>query len=109
MRSYAYCVASSSLCVLSEVSEKCEQCHRFNRPCDLASFWAEVYRLLKQSDDLKEKVLEVEVKALRLRKQRRVILKKVRALGAREKSNIEGLKMDEAAFAAFESFAEEQP
>jgi hypothetical protein len=54
-------------------------------------------------------VLKAEVKALRLRKQRRVILKKVRALGTREESNIEGLKMDKAAFAAFEPFVEKQP
>jgi hypothetical protein len=108
MRPCAYCMASSSLYVLSEVSEKCEQCHRFNRPYDLTSLWAEVYRLLKQSDDLKEKVLEAEVKALRLRKQRRVILKKVRALGAREENNIEGLEMNEAAFAAFEPSVERQ-
>jgi hypothetical protein len=109
MRPYAYCVASSSLYVLSEVSEKCEQCHRFNRPYNLASPWAEVYRLLKQSDDLKEKMLEAKAKALRLRKQRRVILKKVRALGAREESNIEGLKINEAASAAFKPSAKEQP
>jgi hypothetical protein len=108
MRPCAYCVASSSLCVLSEMSEKYEQCYRFNRPCDLASPWAEVYRLLKQSDDLKEKVLEAEAKALRLRKQRRVILKKVRALGAREESNIKGLKMDKAASAAFEPSVKRQ-
>jgi hypothetical protein len=68
MRPCTYCVASSSLCILSEVFEKCEQCHRFNRLCDLASSWAEVHRLLKQSDDLKEKVLKAEAKALRLRK-----------------------------------------
>jgi hypothetical protein len=54
-------------------------------------------------------MLKVEVKALRLRKQRRVILKKVRALGTREKSNIKGLKMDETAFAAFGPLVEEQP
>jgi hypothetical protein len=67
-----------------------------------------VHRLLKQSDDLKEKMLKAEAKALRLRKQRRVILKKVRALGARKESNIEGLKIDEAAFAAFEPSVERQ-
>jgi hypothetical protein len=32
-----------------------------------------------------------------LRKQRKVILKKVRALGAREESNIENLKINKAA------------
>jgi hypothetical protein len=68
-----------------------------------------VHRLLKQSDDLKEKVLEAEAKALRLRKQRRVILKKVRALGTHEESNIKGLKMDKAASAAFEPLVEKQP
>jgi hypothetical protein len=52
-------------------------------------------------------VLKAEAKALRLRKQRRVILKKVRALGTREENNIKGLKMDEAAFAAFEPLVEE--
>jgi hypothetical protein len=38
-----------------------------------------------------------------------VILKKVRALGAREESNIEDLKMNKAAFAAFDPSVEEQP
>jgi hypothetical protein len=37
MRPYAHCVASSSLYILSEVSEKCEQCHRFNRLYNLTS------------------------------------------------------------------------
>jgi hypothetical protein len=37
IRPYAHYMASSSLCVLSEVSEKCEQCYRFNRPYNLAS------------------------------------------------------------------------
>jgi hypothetical protein len=54
-------------------------------------------------------VLKAEAKALRLRKQRRVILKKVRALDTREESNIEGLKINKAASAAFEPFIEEQP
>jgi hypothetical protein len=54
-------------------------------------------------------VLKAEVKALRLRKQRRVILKKVRALGAREESNIKGLKMNKTASAAFEPLVKEQP
>jgi hypothetical protein len=53
-------------------------------------------------------VLKAKAKALRLRKQRRVILKKVYALGTREESNIEGLKIDKAAFAAFEPSAKEQ-
>jgi hypothetical protein len=37
MRPYAHCLRSSLLCVLSPSFEKCEQCYRFNRPCDLAT------------------------------------------------------------------------
>jgi hypothetical protein len=37
IRPYAYYVASSSLYILLEVFEKYEQCHRFNRPYNLAS------------------------------------------------------------------------
>lgn len=97
MRSCSHCVRASALCVLSPSSEKCEQCYRFNRPCDLASPWTEVDRLLKQSEQLQAKALEAEAKAHRLRKQRRAILKKVRALGDQEEKNIEEMEADEAA------------
>jgi hypothetical protein len=68
-----------------------------------------MHRLLKQSNDLKEKILKAEVKALRLRKQRRIILKKVRALDTRKESNIKGLKMNKATSAAFEPSVKKQP
>jgi cobalamin biosynthesis Mg chelatase CobN len=48
------------------------------------------------SEELKDKVLEAEIKAQRLRKQRRAILKRVKALGAREEANIEEMEADEA-------------
>ena len=96
MRSCAHCVSSNSLCILSDISEKCEQCHRFNRPCDLAAPWAEVDRLLERRDKLREERLAAEAKAIRLRKQERQILKKVRALGSREEQNIQEMEEDEA-------------
>jgi hypothetical protein len=68
MRPCVYCTRSSLLYVLSPFSEKCEQCYRFNRPCDLATSWSEVDRLLKKRDKLREERLAVEVKAIRLRK-----------------------------------------
>jgi hypothetical protein len=50
---------------------------------------------LKQSEELKDKVLKTEIKAQRLRKQRRTILKRVKALSTREEANIEEIETDE--------------
>jgi hypothetical protein len=96
MRPCSHCVAAHHFCVLSELSEKCEQCHRFGRPYDLAPPWSEVDRLLEKRDKLHEQAREAEVKALRLRKQARALLKKARALGDRESKNIEEIEADEA-------------
>jgi hypothetical protein len=95
MRSYSYCASSGSACVLSEISEKCSQCHRFDRSCDLASPWPEVHRLLEQRDKLREQRIEAEAKAVRLRKQERQLFKKARALGDRESKMIKELEADE--------------
>jgi hypothetical protein len=84
MRPCAHCLRSSLLYVLSSHSEKCEQCYRFNRPCDLATPWSEIDRLLEKRDKLRVERLAAEAKAIRLRKQERQLLKKVRALGDRE-------------------------
>jgi hypothetical protein len=49
------------------------------------------------------------LKAVRLRKQKRVLQKRLKALGDREEQNILDLKMNEAAAEALEPPAEEQP
>jgi hypothetical protein len=48
----------------------------------------EVERLTSQKAKLEEQILEAEAKALRLRRQKRAIQKKMRSLGDREKQNI---------------------
>ena len=106
MRPCAHCAASHALCVVTDTSEKCEQCVRFNRPYDLASPWAEVDRLLEQRDKLREQRFEAERKAIRLRKQERLLLKKVRALDAREAKNIEEMEAEERAVEAPPSAAD---
>jgi hypothetical protein len=95
MRPYSYYTSSGSAYVLSELSEKYSQYHRFDRPYDLASSWPEVYRLLEQRDKLREQRIEAEAKAVRLRKQKRQLLKKTRALGDRESKVIKELEADE--------------
>jgi hypothetical protein len=68
MRPCVHYVRSSLLCVLSPSFEKCEQCYRFNRPCDLATSWFEVDRLFEKRDKLREERLAAKVKIIRLRK-----------------------------------------
>jgi hypothetical protein len=57
---------------------------------------------------LREEALAAEAKAIRLRKQTRQLLKKVRELSSAEDRNIEGLEMDEAAAEASKLSARKQ-
>jgi hypothetical protein len=95
MRPCAACVRLGVACVLSSLDERCEQCYRNLRSCDLASPWSEYDRLRVQEEKLRDQRLEAEMKAARLRKQERTLQKKRRALADREKLNIEELEVDE--------------
>jgi hypothetical protein len=95
MRPCSACVSRGLLCVVSPLDERCEQCFRNQRSCELASPWKEFDRLAKHSERLQIEALEAEAKASRLRKQRRLVLKKMKELDARERTNIEELEIDE--------------
>jgi hypothetical protein len=56
---------------------------------------AEVKRLASQKAKLEEQILEAKAKALRLRRQKRAIQKKMRSLGDREEQNIQELELNE--------------
>jgi hypothetical protein len=87
MRPCTSCTSQGLLYVLSPRDERCEQCYRFRRQCDLASPWAEddrlgrkekelqaqEERLLDQAMKAREQALEAERKAVRLRKQTRLL------------------------------------
>jgi hypothetical protein len=93
MRPCSYCVSRDYLCVMSDKSEHCEQCVRKHRHCELAPpADGVVERLTVQSLRLQEEALAAEAKAIRLRKQRRIVQKKLRDLGDKEMQNI--LKME---------------
>jgi hypothetical protein len=51
------CTSRGVLCVVSPRDERCEQCYRFRRQCDLASPWAEDGRLKKQEEEFREQAL----------------------------------------------------
>jgi hypothetical protein len=97
MRPCSYCVSRDYLCVMSAASEHCEQCIRKHRHCELAPpADGEFERLAAQERHLTEEALAAEAKAMRLRKQRRLVRKKLRDLGDKEMQNILDLEMEEA-------------
>jgi hypothetical protein len=53
--------------------------------------------------------VEAEAKTIRLRKQRRLVIKRLRELGDREALNIEELENDETLIASITTFFEENP
>lgn len=105
MRPCAYCSTRGFLCVLGAESPHCERCYRANRQCELAPPDAEIERLLKQERKLFGEAKEAQAKAIRLSKQRRAILKRVRDLSEREDQNILELELDE--MVELESFSVE--
>jgi hypothetical protein len=60
-------------------------------------------------DKVYAKFMESEAKTIRLRKQKRLLQKKLRDLGDREKQNILDLEINEAAAEALKPSAEKQP
>jgi hypothetical protein len=84
MRFCAYYFTRGFLCVLGAESSYYERYYRANRQCELASLNAEIERLLKQERKLFGEAKKAQAKAIRLNKQRRAILKRVRDLNKRE-------------------------
>jgi hypothetical protein len=68
MRPCRSCVSRDFLCVVSELSEHCEQCFRSKRSCELAFPDIEIERLLRQKKELFDKAMETKVKATRFAK-----------------------------------------
>ena len=102
MRPCQACLRAQVLCVTVPSSEKCEQCTRFGRPCDLASPVPQLERLSQEKDRIVSKIQEkrritseVNAAILRLRKQRRLIQKRMKELGDKEYQNIFELEVDE--------------
>jgi TolA-binding protein len=97
MRPCSSCTSFGVACILSAADERCEQCFRHNRVCELASRQAEAERVLRKKDELREQRWEAERKVVRLRKQERLLQKRLRELSKQEEQNIEEMEADEAA------------
>jgi predicted transcriptional regulator len=107
MRPYSACVSRRILYQISEASDYCVEYYRTHRQYELASPIAEIERLNSKAEALRKQRLEVIVKAqrkaLRLRKQERALIKKMRELSARENQNILELEMEETAEEALDA------
>jgi hypothetical protein len=80
---------------MAPTDQRCEQCVRFYRPYNLASPVAELDKLSSQKNKLLDEISANKTRTRRLRKQRRLLLKKIRKLGDREAQNIAELKINE--------------
>jgi hypothetical protein len=94
MRPYAYYSSRGFLYVLGAESPHCERYYRANRQCELAPPDTEIERLLKQKRKLFGEAKKTQTKTIRLNKQRRAVLKRVRDLSERKNQNILKLELD---------------
>src|SRR5450755_4795063 len=102
MRPCVECARRDLFCIIHESSELCEQCERFDRVCNLVSPVTAIEKLARQENDILSQISlahkvarEAEAKVARLRRQRRLLLKKMKDLGDREAQNIFELEVEE--------------
>ena len=75
--------------------DACVECFKFNRRCSLAPNDSEIQKQFVTKEKLDNKIKETEAKTARFRRQRRLVLKRLRDLGDRESQNILELEADE--------------
>src|SRR5450755_435002 len=96
MRPCQHCLSRFLLCVVSKHSDHCEECVRHYRQCDLAPpNYSELEKLSQQERKLYREAQEAKAKAIRLSKQRRALIKRMKEIGQREDQNILELEIDE--------------
>ena len=91
MRSCVKCARRDLFYIVYDFSELCEQCERFSRICNLTFPVTAIEKLARQKNDILSQISlahkvarKAEAKVARLRKQRRLLLKKMKDLGDRE-------------------------
>jgi hypothetical protein len=102
MRPYAACRRAGTVYLVSDESDSCEQCLRYNRFCDLAFPTHEWERLRRAKERLSQQIsekrriaLEADAAIIRLQRQRRLVEDKLRAISNRELRNIQEIEIDE--------------
>ena len=81
--------------ILSSDTDKYKKYYLHRRYYDLAPPLAEIDRINTDRAKLDKKILETETKTFRLRRQRKLLLRRLRKLGDREARNIEDIQKTE--------------
>ena len=84
MRLCSFYLRANALYIVFFSFFKYKQYVRYNRQCELASPVDQLNKLSEQENKLLDQIIESETRTRRLRKQRRLLLKKIRNLGDRE-------------------------
>jgi hypothetical protein len=95
MRPCSYYSTRDFLYILSPESPYYKRYFRVNRQYKLAPFDAEIERLYKKVKKLFNGAKKAYIKVVHLAKQRRIVLRRLRALSDREDQNILKLELDE--------------
>ena len=81
--------------VFSSDTDKYKKYYFYHYYCNLAPPLAEINRINTDREKLDEKILETEIKIFCFRRQRKLLLRRLRELGDREARNIEDVQKTE--------------
>ena len=71
-------------CVIFRFSDSYKRYYRFTCSCDLNFFFAEIAKIFRTAEKFDKQIFDLTAKSIRLRKQRRLLLKKFRNLNDRK-------------------------
>jgi len=103
MRKCQACVRDHLDCIVSRDHDKCATCYRNNKRCDLSANWGEHSKFAQKEEELSQKIAEAEARSARLRRERKEIRRKLKALGDTEEQNIAEIEEDERQQADFDA------
>ena len=96
MRPCQSCLRDGTQCAIDrDISEKCAECLRRQRFCDLASNNDVLEREIAKRNKIEEDLVETQAKVVRLRKLLKLREQRIRELGLSEKKNIEEIVLEE--------------
>ena len=95
MRFCQNCVERKLEYIFLSNADKCKKYYFHRCYCDLVFFLAEIDRINADREKLDKKILEVEIKAFRFCRQRKLLFRCLRELGDRKTRNIEDIQKAE--------------
>ena len=81
--------------IISRFSDSCERYYRLIRFCNLNFLFVKIAKIFRAAEKLDEQIFDLTAKNIRLKKQRRLLLKKIYNLNNRKAQNITELEKNE--------------